>query len=60
MVACAATWLECAGVTVPKKPDGSIDCVIEIALAFALYKDDVKEKLKQIPQIRPGDKIYLA
>ncbi|MHC4244896.1 MAG: UTP--glucose-1-phosphate uridylyltransferase, partial [Planctomycetota bacterium] len=29
MVARAASWLESAGLTVPKKPDGSIDCVIE-------------------------------
>ncbi len=60
MVARAAAWLESAGVAVPKKPDGSIDCVIEIDPGFALYKDDVKEKMKQIPPIRPGDKIYLA
>ncbi len=60
MVARAAAWLESAGVAVPKKTDGSIDCVIEIAPGFALYKDDVKEKLRQIPQIGPGDKIYLA
>ena len=60
MVERAGAWLESAGVTVPKKPDGSIDCVIEIAPGFALYKDDIEEKLNQIPQIRPGDKIYLA
>jgi UDP-N-acetylglucosamine/UDP-N-acetylgalactosamine diphosphorylase len=60
MVARAAAWLESAGVTVPKKPDGSIDCVVEIAPGFALYKDDVKEKLNQIPEIKPGDKNYLA
>jgi len=56
----AASWLESVGLTVPKKPDGSIDCVIEIAPGFALYKEDIKEKLNQIPQINPGDKIYLA
>ncbi|MHC4076720.1 MAG: UTP--glucose-1-phosphate uridylyltransferase [Planctomycetota bacterium] len=60
MVARAASWLESAGLTVPKKPDGSIDCVIEIAPGFALYKEDIKEKLNQIPQINPGDKIYLT
>ncbi len=60
MVARAAFWLESAGLAVPKKPDGSIDCVIEIAPAFALCKEDIKEKLNQIPQINPGDKIYLA
>ena len=60
MVTRAASWLEAAGVAVPKKSDGSIDCVIEIAPGFALCKEDIKEKLNQIPQINPGDKIYLA
>jgi len=56
----AASWLESAGLNVPKKPDGSFDCEIEIAPSFALYKDDVVEKLSQIPKIRPGDKVYLT
>lgn len=60
MVERAAAWLESAGMTIPKKPDGSLDCEIEIAPGFALYKDDVKDRLNQIPQIKPGDKIYLA
>ena len=60
MVERAAAWLEAAGLTIPKRTDGSIDCLIEIAPSFALYKDDVKEKLNQIPQIKPGDKVYLA
>ncbi len=60
MVARAANWLESAGVTVPKKPDGSVDCLLEIAPAFALEKDDIKEKLNKIPRIKPKDKLYLA
>ncbi len=60
MVARAADWLEAAGVAVPRKPDGSPDCLIEIAPSFAAEKDDVKAKLNQIPKIKPGDKIYLA
>lgn len=60
MIARAASWLESAGLSVPKKPDGSIDCVIEIAPGFALYKEDIEEKLNKIPQIKPGDKIYLT
>ncbi len=60
MVDRAASWLESAGLTIPKKPDGSIDCVIEIAPNFAICKEDIKEKLNQIPQINLGDKIYLA
>jgi UDP-N-acetylglucosamine/UDP-N-acetylgalactosamine diphosphorylase len=60
MVARAASWLESAGVAVPKKADGSPDCFIEIAPAFAVEKDDVKEKINQIPEIKPGDKLYLS
>jgi UDP-N-acetylglucosamine/UDP-N-acetylgalactosamine diphosphorylase len=60
MIARAASWLESAGLNVPKKPDGSIDCVIEIAPGFALYKEDIEEKINKIPQIKPGDKVYLT
>ncbi len=60
MIARAADWLESAGITVPRKPDASPDCVIEIAPAFALSKEDLPEKRDQIPKINPGDKIYLA
>ena len=60
MTARAAYWLESAGVTVPKKPDGSADCLIEIAPSFALEKEDIKEKLNQIPDIKRSGRIYLA
>jgi UDP-N-acetylglucosamine/UDP-N-acetylgalactosamine diphosphorylase len=57
MIARAAGWLELAGIKIPRKPDGSPDCVIEIAPSFAIYKEDVKA----IPDgIKSGDKIYLA
>lgn len=60
IVARCAEWLESAGRAVPRNQDGSIDCLIEIAPSFALEKDDIKEKLDQIPQIKPKDKLYLA
>lgn len=60
MVQRAANWLEYAGVTVPRKDDGSANCLIEIAPSFALEKDDIKAKLDQIPTIKPKDKLYLA
>ena len=60
MVARAADWLESAGIPIPKKPDGSPDCLIEIAPDFALDKDDVKAKVNQLPKINPKDKTYLA
>jgi UDP-N-acetylglucosamine/UDP-N-acetylgalactosamine diphosphorylase len=63
MVARAVDWLKSAGIPVPRKPDpelaSGIDCLIEIAPSFALYKDDIKEKLDHIPAIKPNDKIYL-
>lgn len=56
----AADWLESAGVTIPRKPDGSVNCLLEIAPSFALEKEDIKEKRNQIPKIRPEDKVYLS
>ncbi len=60
MVTRAADWLEPAGVSVPRKADGSADCLLEIAPGFAVEKEDIKVKLNQIPQIKPKDKLYLA
>jgi len=60
MTARAADWLESAGVNVPRKPDGSVDCLLEIAPSFALEKEDIKEKLDRIPDIERAGSIYLA
>jgi len=60
IIARAAHWLESAGINVPRKPDQSVDAIIEIAPSFALEKADIKTKLKDIPTIKPKDKIYLA
>jgi len=60
MVEQAARWLESAGVDVPRKPDGSPDCLLEIAPSFALEPEDLKTKLDQIPAITPGDEVHLA
>ncbi len=60
MIDRAADWLESAGVAVPRKPDGCPDCVIEIAPGFALSADELVEKRDRIPQIKSGDKLYLA
>lgn len=60
MVDRAADWLESAGISIPRKPDGSVDCVIEIAPSFALEKEDIKAKPNRIPEIKPGDELYLA
>lgn len=55
----AANWLESAGVEVPRKKDGSPDCLLEIAPSFALEKEDIKSKLSRIPPIKPQDKLCL-
>lgn len=60
MVDRAADWLESAGVTIPRKPDGSVDCLLEIAPGFALEKEDIKDKLNQIPKIEPKAKVYIS
>jgi hypothetical protein len=31
-----------------------------MAPSFALEEDDVKAKLNQVPEIKPGDKLYLV
>jgi UDP-N-acetylglucosamine/UDP-N-acetylgalactosamine diphosphorylase len=60
IIARGAAWLESAGVAVPRKPDGSVDCLIEIAPSFALEKYDIRTKRNQIPEIKPMDRFYLA
>jgi len=59
LIARAASWLESAGVKIPRKPDGSPDCIVEIAPSFALTKQDIIEKRNRIPLIKPGQSIYL-
>jgi len=59
MIDRAAGWLEAAGVNIPRKHDGSPDCILEIAPSFALTREDLAEKLDRIPQIKPGDTLYL-
>jgi UDP-N-acetylglucosamine/UDP-N-acetylgalactosamine diphosphorylase len=60
MVDRLAAWLESAGVKIPRKPDGSPDCIVEIAPSFALTREDVIKKRDKIPVIKPGDKIYIV
>jgi len=56
----AAAWLEYAGVKVPRKPDGSVDAIIEIFPTFALDKEELKAKAEQIKPIKAGEKVYLG
>lgn len=60
MIDRAASWLEAAGVKVPRKADGRADCVLEMAPSFALFKEDVQAKASSVPPIRSGDTVYLG
>ncbi|MBN2019882.1 MAG: UDPGP type 1 family protein [Sedimentisphaerales bacterium] len=60
MIARAADWLVSAGVKIPRKADGTPDCVIEIAPSFALTKDDIAAKQDKIPPIKPGQSVFIA
>lgn len=60
MIERAARWLESAAVKVPRKPDGSVDCVLEMAPSFALGPEDVRDKLDLVGPIEPGASVYLA
>ena len=59
MIERAAGWLEQARVNVPRKADGTQDCVLEIASGFAVTPEDIKAKFDQVPSIKPGDTVYL-
>ncbi len=60
MIDRAAAWLEAAGITVPRKSDGTPDCVLEIAPSFALTAEEVENKIDRIPEITAGTELYLA
>ncbi len=47
LIARDAKWLEAAGITVPKKADGSPDCIIELSPAKFFDLEDVKEYFKE-------------
>jgi len=52
----ASLWLEAHGVKIPRKSDGTIDCVIEISPLTALESDDLNAK--NVPSsIKPGEKL---
>ena len=55
----AAKWLEAAGVKVPRKADGTADCVIEMSPLFAVDERDVVSRAAKVPPIKAGAAIYL-
>jgi UDP-N-acetylglucosamine/UDP-N-acetylgalactosamine diphosphorylase len=59
MIDRAAAWLEAAGIDVPRKADGSPDCVLEMASSFALSAEDIKAKVGQVPKLTTRCEVYL-
>lgn len=55
----AARWLEAAGVTVPRKDDGTPNCVLEISPLTALDPEDLKGSDKIPASIDPGASLAL-
>ncbi len=55
----AARWLEAAGVQVPRKADGSCDCVIEIGPLTATCADDLVGWDELPTSIAPGETVLL-
>ncbi len=56
----AARWMEKAGISVPHKEDGSIDCLIEISPLFALDDRELAQKHRQLRKLTSGDIVYLG
>ncbi|MEO1584220.1 MAG: UDPGP type 1 family protein [Planctomycetota bacterium] len=54
----AASWLESVGVEIPRKPDGTPDCVLEISPLTALEPGDL-EKADLPKKIGAGEKVVL-
>jgi UDP-N-acetylglucosamine/UDP-N-acetylgalactosamine diphosphorylase len=56
----AAKWIEAAGVSVPRKDDGTADCVIEMSPLSAFDVQDVVAKKDKLPQIKAGESVYIG
>ena len=56
----AARWLEEAGVSIPRKPDGTVDATLEISPLFAWAPSALAEKRSELPTIDPGGTLYLG
>ena len=56
----AASWLEAAGVKIPRKSNGDVDATIEISPLFAENQEQLKEKVDSEMVIDAGDQIYLG
>jgi UDP-N-acetylglucosamine/UDP-N-acetylgalactosamine diphosphorylase len=53
----AARWLEAAGARVPRRSDGTADCVLEVSALTALEAGDLKAA--GVPEVRAGARLAL-
>ncbi|MFQ5495184.1 MAG: UTP--glucose-1-phosphate uridylyltransferase [Phycisphaerae bacterium] len=59
LVARACRWMEAAGVSVPRGPDGGPAVTVVISPLFALDAEEVREKAGQLPVFEAGRALYL-
>jgi UDP-N-acetylglucosamine/UDP-N-acetylgalactosamine diphosphorylase len=55
-----ATWLEAAGVSVPRDADGHIAAAIEISPLYADSAEELAKKVDKTITISPGQNFYLG
>jgi UDP-N-acetylglucosamine/UDP-N-acetylgalactosamine diphosphorylase len=55
----AARWLEAAGVSVPRRPDGEPDALLEISPLLASDAAELRERLREPPRVPRGGRVYL-
>ena len=55
----ACRWLEAAGVEVPRKANGEPDVAVVIAPALALEAEDLKRRPGLLPELHPGQELYV-
>jgi UDP-N-acetylglucosamine/UDP-N-acetylgalactosamine diphosphorylase len=58
-VARATRWLSYAGVSVPRNSQGDPDVLVAISPRFAQDREEVKARRQEVPELLPGDRVYL-
>ncbi len=56
----AARWLEEAGVPVPRKQDGSVNCTIELSPRDFVDPEDVRDNVSKIKPPQPEEENYIS
>jgi len=54
-----ARWLQAAGIDVPNSPDGEPATIVAISPTFAMDIAEIKGKRDQIPDLKPGDRVWI-